>query len=73
MNSMSLSNHCQPFQTVYKQALEMNSYTVKYSILSKHIAESQKRIYIPKTKSKKQAKKKKLEKCALKKPYHFFI
>jgi len=24
---MSLSNHCQPFQTVYKQALEMNSYT----------------------------------------------
>lgn len=51
----------------------MNSYTVKYSILSKHIAESQKRIYIPKTKSKKQAKKKKLEKCALKKPYHFFI
>lgn len=50
----------------------MNSYTVKYSILSKHTAESQKHIYIPKTKSKKQANKKKLEKCPLKKTVSFF-
>lgn len=51
----------------------MNSYTVKYSILSKHTAESQKHINIQKNKSKNQASKKNLEKYPLKKLYHFFI
>lgn len=55
---MSLSNHCQPFQTVHKQALEMNSHTGKYSILLKHTVESQKHSYTSEKKKKasKQAK-----------------
>lgn len=55
---MSLSNHCQPFQTVHKQALEMNSYTGKYSILLKHTAESRNTAILNERKQKasKQAK-----------------